>query len=201
MDDLGFVQRCIKGDKLARSEFTDKYSRLIYNYIHSILKLKGASPVPEDVADLFQEIFIFLAKDNFKKLRSFKAKNGCSLASWLRQVVVNYTIDYLRKTKAAVSLDEENSEELSLKDILTDSALPVSETVIQKERITSLKDCIKELESADKYFLELHLNQDLSLEELRRHLRISRGAVDMRKSRIIERLRECFKGKGFALDF
>ena len=39
------------------------------------------------------------------------------------------------------------------------------------------------------------------LEVLKEHFRVSRGAIDMRKSRIIDRLRECFKHKGFALDF
>ena len=72
---------------------------------------------------------------------------------------------------------------------------------ISREKINQLKDCIKGLNADDKYFLELHLNRGLSLAELKGVLRISRGAIDMRKSRIIGRLRECFKSKGFLLDF
>ena len=62
-----------------------------------------------------------------------------------------------------------------------------------------LEDCISRLDSDDRYFLELYLNRGFSLEELKGILRAARGAVDMRKSRIIERLRDCFRRKGFVL--
>ena len=202
MNDLELVQSYTKGDKRTWDEFVEKYSRLIYKYIHSVLQSKGINHFSQDdINDLFQDFFLCLVKDNFKKLRSFKAKNGCSLASWLRQVVINFTIDYIRKFKPVVSLDEETDDGLSLKDILTDGSSFISDILADKERLTHLKDCIERLDTDDKYFLELHINRDLGLEELRDILKLSRGAVDMRKSRIVERLRECFKSKGvFGLD-
>ena len=201
MDDLEFVQSCVRGDKRAWDEFVDKYSRLIYNYIYRVLNTKGAHLAQEGIDDLFQEIFLALLKDNFKKLKSYQGKNGCSLATWLRQVTINFTIDYLRKIKPAVSLDEETDDGLSLKAILADNAEPVTATLAAGEKINQLKDCIKGLDRDDKYFLELHLNRGLSLDKLKGVLRISRGAIDMRKSRIISRLRECFESRGFRLDF
>jgi RNA polymerase sigma-70 factor (ECF subfamily) len=202
MSDLEFVQRCIKADKLAWDEFVDKYSRLIYNYIHSVLKIKGFILTEENIADLFQDILFSLVKDNFKKLGSFKGKNGCSLASWLRQVVINSTIDHIRKSRAVTdSLDEENNDGLNLKDILRDDSIPVSDSLIQEEKLARLKGCIEELDNDDKYFLELHINRELGPDEMKRLLGISRGAIDMRKFRIISRLKECFKSKGFKLDF
>lgn len=201
MDDLEFIQRCVKRDKPAWCEFVTKYSRLIYNYIHSVLKVKGSILTQENINDLFQEIFLALVKDNFKKLRGFKAKNGCSLASWLRQVTINYTIDYLRRAKPVISLDEENDDELNLKDRLADDAIPVTDALANEERLIQLKDCIEKLDTEDKYFIELHINQGLSLEELKGIFRISRGAIDMRKVRLVDRLRECFRSKGFELDF
>lgn len=201
MNDLEFVQRCVKGDKQAWCEFIDKYSRLIYSYIHTILEVKGINQLNQDnVNDLFQEIFVSLIKDNFKKLRSFKAKNGCSLATWLRAVAVNFTIDYIRKYSPLVSLDEETDDGFSLKDILADTAGSVTNKLCDEERIAHLKDCIQELDNDDKYFLELYINRGLGLEELKDIFRLSRPAIDMRKSRIINRLRECFKSKGFMLD-
>ena len=96
MDDLEFIQQCASGDKKAWDEFVDKYSRLIYNYIYSVLKTKGLTLAQENIEELFQEIFFSLIKDDFKKLKSFKGLNGCSFASWLRQVTVNFSIDYIR---------------------------------------------------------------------------------------------------------
>jgi RNA polymerase sigma-70 factor (ECF subfamily) len=200
MDDLEFIQRCVNGDKQAWDEFLKTYSRLIYSYIYSVIKLKGSILTPENINDLFQEIFLSLIKDNYKKLRSFKARNGCSLASWLRQVVVNHSIDYLRKFKPVASLDQEDEDGFSLKELLRDDSPSIREVFNSEENLAHLKDCIAGLSNDDKYFLELHINQGLRLEELKEHFRLSRSAIDMRKSRIIDKLRECFKGKGFALD-
>jgi RNA polymerase sigma-70 factor (ECF subfamily) len=201
MDDLEFIRRCVNGDKQAWDEFVSKYSRLIYNYIHSVLNTKGYTLMQDQIQDIFQEIFYSLIKDNFKKLKTFKAKNGCSLASWLRQVTLNFTIDYLRRIKPTFSIDEETEDELSLKDILTDSLPSVPDALSQKEKLGSLKECIEGLSKDDKYFVELHINRGLALEKLKDILMLTRGAIDMQKSRIINRLRECFRAKGFALDF
>ena len=199
MNDLEFVRRCVKGDKRAWNEFVERYSSLIYNYIHSVLKIKGRTPAEDNVNDLFQEIFLSLAKDNFKKLSSFQARNGCSLASWLRQVTVNFTIDYIRKLKPLVSIDAETDDGFSLAEILTSNSPSVTDVLSQEERLTHLKDCIDKLALDDKYFLELHIHRGLGIEELKAWFKISRPALDMRKSRIIERLRDCFKRKGFVL--
>jgi RNA polymerase sigma factor (sigma-70 family) len=201
MTDLEFVQKCVKGDKLVWDEFVDKYSRLIYNYIHSVLKVKGANSFNQDnINDLFQEIFLSLTKDNFKKLRSYRARNGCSLASWLRQVVINFTIDYIRKFKPLVSIDEETDDGFSLKEILRSDSASVTDKLSHEERLIHLKDCIERLDNDDRYFLELYINKGLDLEALMGVFKISRGAVDMRKSRVIDRLRDCFKHKDFELD-
>jgi len=178
MDDLGFVQRCVKGDKPAWDEFLRKYSRLIYNYINNLLSTRGYAFTQQHLDDIFQEIFCSLIKDNFRKLSSFKAKNGCSLASWLRQVSINFTIDYMRKTKSIVSIDEETDNGASLKDILADSSVTIPDALSQEERIEKLKDCIEELGKDDKYFIELHINQGLGFQELKDVLGVLRGAFD-----------------------
>jgi len=64
-----------------------------------------------------------------------------------------------------------------------------------------LDDCIEALDSGDKFFVELNFNQKVSLEIIRDFLKLSRGAIDMQKSRLMQRLKDCFKRKGFALDF
>jgi RNA polymerase sigma-70 factor (ECF subfamily) len=202
MDDLGFVQSCVNGDKKSWDEFVDRYSRLVYNYIHSTLALKGTNQFkPDSINDLFQEIFLSLVKDNFKKLRSFKAKNGCSLASWLRQIAINSTIDYMRRHKPTLSLDQESEENFSLKDIIANDSISAKDMLTDEEKLESLKDCIEKLDIDERYFLELHINRDLALEDIKDMLGISRGAADMRKSRIIDKLKRCFKSKGFMLDF
>ncbi|MDD5505293.1 MAG: sigma-70 family RNA polymerase sigma factor [Candidatus Omnitrophica bacterium] len=201
MDDLRFVQACVKGDKQSWDEFLSRYSRLIYNYIYSVLAVKGRSLPTEQVEDIFQEIFYSLIKDNYKKLTSYQGRNGCSLASWLRQVTINFTIDYLRKLKPMLSIDIEVEEGYSLKDVLGDLSRDAAEFLTDQDRRKTLLECVDLLEAGEQYFMELFLNQGLNLEQIREFFKINRGAVDMRKSRIFQKLQDCFKKKGFKLDF
>ncbi|MFH1190826.1 MAG: RNA polymerase sigma factor [Candidatus Omnitrophota bacterium] len=197
MDDLKFVQGCLKGNKQSWSEFISRYSRLIYNYIYSVLSVKGRSISTDQVEDIFQEIFHALIKDSYRKLSTYQGKNGCSLASWLRQVTINFTIDYLRKLKPILSLDVENEDGFTLKDTLKDFSPGATEFLNDQDKRKTLQECISLLESDEQYFLELFLNQGLALEEIKDHLKINRGAVDMRKGRIFQKIQDCFKKKGF----
>jgi len=200
MNDLEFVQQCAKGDSLSWDEFLTRYSRLIYKYIHSVLNSKGFTSHQEHTEDIFQGLFSALIQDDYKKLKSYQAKNGCSLASWLRQVTVNFTIDYLRRLKPVISLDAENDEGLNLKDTLADTGFSVPELLAREERFKGLEECIEGLNNQARLFIALNINQGIKLEVLRKFLNLSRGAIDMQKARIIEKLKECFKKKGFKLD-
>ena len=202
MDEQEFIQRCLKQDRAAWDEFVDRYSRLIYNYIYSIFKIKGVSSKPDIICDLFQEIFLSLIKDNFRKLRQFKGKNNASLASWLRIITINFCLDYFKKEKKSdLSLEEDfNNEGFSLKDILADQCILADKHLTDQESLQQLYECIDSLGVQDRYFLEMHIYQNVNLKDLQTTLGISRSAVDMRKSRLIQKLRDCFKDKGFQLE-
>ncbi|OQB09744.1 MAG: RNA polymerase sigma factor SigW [Candidatus Omnitrophica bacterium ADurb.Bin205] len=197
MDDLEFVHKFVKGDIQAREEFLKRYSRLIYNYIYHVLTVKGLKDYLTYVDDIFQGFVLFVIEDDCKRLKSFKARNNCTFATWIRQLTINFTRDYLRKIKPLFSIDAEINDEQSLKDILADNSLPVRESLSIEERLRVLDYCIDLLTRDEKYFLELNFNQGVSLEVLRDYFKVSRGAIDMQKNRIIKKLKECFKGKGF----
>ena len=131
MSEREFIQRCLKNDKAAWDEFVDRYSRLIYNYIYSVFKIKGIAPSSDTINDLFQEIFLSLIKDNFQKLRQFKGRNNASLASWLRVITINFCLDHLKKEKKLSSSLEEDSkgEGLSLGDIIADQHILADESL------------------------------------------------------------------------
>ncbi len=197
MNDLEFVRKCSTGDKRSWDEFVDRYSRLVYSYIHSVFVNKGISVTQENIDDLFQEIFLSLLKNKFQKLKTFQAKNGSSLASWLRQVTVNYVIDYIRGLRPMVSIDQDNEDGIGLKDVLADSSSSIKDKLSAKDKLIQLKECIENLSQDDKYFVELHVSQGLDLDRISDHLGVRRGTLDMRKTRILERLRDCFRSKDF----
>ena len=198
MDDQELIRKCIAGDRQACEEFLRVYHRLMYRYIHATLKGHGVYGHQANPDDLYHDLFVFLFEQNCRKLESFQGRNGCSFASWLRLVVVNFVLDRLRKLKtASVSLDEDGGEGADIKEILTDMALDAADSLSDKEGQKSLEECIGLLDTKDKYFLELHLYQEIDLEQLAGIFQVSRPALDMRKSRIFGKLRDCFKNKGY----
>ncbi|MDD4908222.1 MAG: sigma-70 family RNA polymerase sigma factor [Candidatus Omnitrophica bacterium] len=203
MDELRLIKRCVIKDKQAWDEFVDEYSRLIYNYIYAILRVKGREPGVESTADIYQGLFLSLCENNFKKLRNYQARNNCSFPSYLRVITINFTLDYLRKNnKIPLSLDEDLAQEgLSLKGILADNKPLLDETVLIKEKYDQLADCIKVLTAQEKYLVQMHIYQGLDMGELAKLFKASRGSLDMRKSRILEKLKNCFRRKKFMLDY
>jgi RNA polymerase sigma factor (sigma-70 family) len=90
---------CIRGDKASWDEFVQQYSALVYHTIRKTFDLHHAKRRDTVVEDLFQEFFVAILRDDFKKLRDFRGERGCTLASWLRLVTVRLTIDFLRRDK------------------------------------------------------------------------------------------------------
>lgn len=198
MKDFELIRECIKNDKKAWETFVSKYSRLIYNYIYSVLKDNNINHSEDKVNDLFQEFIFVLIKDDFKKLKIFQGFNGCSFASWLRVLTVNFVLDYIKKIKKIYSFKDDMA--VDLEDSVECQKELVNQKVIYDEQLFHLKDCVSVLDIQDKYFLEFYLDKMLSLDEIKLILGVSRAAVDMRKSRILNRLKQCFKKKGFVFD-
>lgn len=199
MDDVIFAKKCAGGDPAARNEFLAKYSRLIYKYILSVSRAYGRPQAADHADDIFQDFFCFLFADNGRKLLSFQGRNGCTLASWLRLVAARFTLDYLGKLKPLLSIEEDVPGAGSLKGILADAAQGASAVLMRDEQMDNLKECIETLETDDKYFIEMHIHRGVGLDALKEHLRTTRPALEMYKSRLIGRLRECFRKKGYVI--
>lgn len=196
-EDVEFARSCVSGDPYAWDMFVERYVKLIYSAVYATVRLKGQESRASDfVKDICQDIFAFLQKDNCKKLRTYQGKNGCSLASWLRLVTVRQTIDYLRRQKKDISLDASDDEGKSLADFLAACGISARDSLIKKDLYGHLSTCIDKLPIDDKYCVELLFYQRLLPEEVGQTLGISRQAVDMRKMRLLAKLRECFQKKG-----
>ena len=194
MEDLKFVRRCLSKDRRAWDEFIQRFSGLIYSYILGVFKSRTSHHFKaNNIEDAFQDFFIYIRKNNCKKLRTFQGRNGCTLASWLRQVVIHFSLDYIRGFRGHLSLDQAYNGEGNIKDTIFDQSGSIRDKMIKQERITRLKKCIQALDRDQRLFLELHLNKGVAVDKLAKLFRVSRGALDMRKARIIGVLRRRLK--------
>jgi RNA polymerase sigma factor (sigma-70 family) len=173
---------CLKGEKAAWDAFVLQYSALVYHTIKKTLALYHVPPEDDRVEDLFQEFFLAILRDDFKKLRQFRGEYGCSLASWIRLVSARLTIDSLRKRDA-------------LAPKATDPPDPVDSLLGQEEE-RLLLEAVDALSPKDRIFVDLCFRQSLPPEEIAGIFHMSVGTVYTQKSRILAKLRKTLRKSG-----
>jgi RNA polymerase sigma factor (sigma-70 family) len=184
VNEAQLLQGCIAGDKQSWDIFVKHFSRLIYHSIYKTLRVNDKPTAPDDVNDLFQDIFTAFCADRCKKLRVFDPEKGLTLSSWIRMIAVRTTIDHIRKSKDTASLE----------DIPIAPSQPGNqESVMDRESQESLQGLLEELPVKDKLLIELSYMRELPPEEVARMLHISVGAFYTRKNRIIEKLKNLIR--------
>ena len=116
----------INGLKGGDSHVTEAFFYGLCNYMLNDIKyslLQGQV----DYDELVNELFIFLSKDNWRKLDTFEGKNGSCLCTWLTRLVWRYfnrqrdrilgkdtcDIDSIRMPKGSDGLDAEMSVDIN----------------------------------------------------------------------------------------
>ncbi len=177
------ITGCIRGDKAAWDAFVQQYSPLVYHTIRKTFVTYHAESTSDLVDDLFQDFFLAIVADEFKKLRQFRGDNGCTLASWLRMVAARLTIDELRKR---VTSRADAPLELAQPDD-TDCA------AITDEQLNALSQAIESLPPKDRLLIQFCFRQNLSPPDVAKLLKTSVPAVYTQKSRILSKLRAILK--------
>ena len=181
-----FVAACVRGDKPAWDAFVVQYSALIYHTIKRILGLYHAEPRSDVIEDLYQEFFVAIVCDDFKKLRQFRGDKGCSLASWLRLVCARLTIDFLRRQRSTQA-------ELA-QDVFEDRE--ATDPLISEEEERRLSQAIQALPPRDRILIELCFHRNLSPQDIAGLLKISVNAVYTQKSRVLDKMRQKLRLNG-----
>ena len=188
------VIRCVKSDKRAWDEFVDKYKGIIYDAIIKTFHFVGYENTEDAASDLFQEVFSSLLKNDCEKLRSFKWKNDCSLASWLHVVSKNVTFDYLRKsfargkiTESLTAVDEDVPEDYQIETSIDADILQKLE---DEEKLGIFEKALKTLPKEDFLVINLIYLRGISHENAAKVLGKSVDALYMQKKRIIDKIKK-----------
>lgn len=144
------IERCRKGDAQAQFELYKLYYKPMYNIcIHMV----GNEVEAEDV---MQEAFL----KAFTKIDTYEGK--VSFGAWLKKIVINRSLDQLKKRKVKfVELNEKIPEEEPV-------SIEISE--IQMEQ---LKKAIQQLPDGYRVVLSLYLLEGYDHEEISQILGIS----------------------------
>jgi RNA polymerase sigma factor (sigma-70 family) len=181
------IAGCLRSDKAAWDSFVLQYSNLVYHTIKKTLSLHHVDPRADLVEDLYQEFFLSLLRNNYKKLRQFKGAHGCSLTSWVRILAARSTIDFLRKQTPT-------SGEVA--GVLTRHSSDPAEPLLNEEQERLLNQAIQTLSPRDRILLDLCYRQALPSEKVAALLKTSVNAVYTQKSRVLEKIRVVLSRSG-----
>ena len=173
------VVECKQGSKKACYELYRLYSKAMLNVAFRIV---GNIAEAEDV---LQEAFV----DAFSKLKDFRQDTTFGL--WLKQIVVNRSINMLRKRK--MELVDMESDQL---ENIPDEEFEDDEDV--QYQAARVKDAIKQLPEGYRLVISLYLLEGYDHEEIGQILNISENTSRTQFLRAKRKVIEILNRKGIA---
>lgn len=171
------VEKCKANDRTAQMQLYRKYCDGMY--IVAMRFVKNG----DDAEDILQESFI----KAFQKIHQFKG--DVTFGAWLKRIVVNKSIDFLKAKKdQEVSLDEGY-----LQVVAEDDNWNVSATI----SIEHVRCAINGLQDKYKYVVLMFLVEGYDHQEIAQVLEISESACRTRLSRGKSHLKELLKGNKY----
>ena len=170
------VNECRTGSRKAQFELYKLYANAMYNVA---LRIVNDDAEAEDV---LQEAFL----DAFNRIKDFRQETTFGL--WLKQIVINRSINYLRKRKAEfVSIEEV--------EVADEPSYDESETVLKVEAI---KVAMNELPDGYRVVLTLYLFEGYDHEEIAHILKITENTSRSQYLRAKRKLNSLLETKGVA---
>jgi RNA polymerase sigma-70 factor (ECF subfamily) len=165
----------MQGSRAAQFELYKLYAKAMYNVALRILNYE------EEAEDVLQEAFL----DAFTRIVDFRQETTFGL--WLKQIVINKSINYLRKRKMEfVSTDE-------ISEVPDEDSFDDSEVQLQAEEI---RTAITHLPDGYRVVLSLYLLEGYDHEEIAHILKISENTSRTQYMRAKKKLKSILEQKG-----
>ena len=175
------IDACRKGDRNAQFKIYKLYYKAMFN---TSLRIVNDTAEAEDI---MQESFL----DAFQRLHSYTGTG--SFGSWLKRIVINRSLDYLRKLKDTVSIDDGDFD-------IPDTIEENGEEEI-RFRAEEVKKAILLLPGEFRVVLSLFLLEGYDHEEIAQILKISNQLSRTRFSRARRKLLDVLKENNFKNTF
>ena len=169
------IEACKRGDQKAQFEIYQLYYVAMYN---TSLRIVGD---PDDAEDVMQESFL----KAFNKLKTYRGE--VSFGAWLKRIVINKALDFLRLKKEQFSLDEVGE--------IVEEPDDLPETMEVAYRAETIKRAIQSLPEGYRIVLSLILLEGYDHEEVSGILNISNATSRTQYHRAKKKLLELLKNR------
>lgn len=172
------IDDCKAGNSQAQFKIYQYYYKAMYNTCYRMLN--GS----HEAEDIMQDAFL----QAFKNITMYKEE--VSFGAWLKRVVINKTLDFLRKNK--INFDELNEQTTRN---LEKNEEEYSDEYQEKtnDKINVIKKTISEMPEKQRVLLTLYLFEGYDHEEISEFLEMSHSAVRTGYSRAKRKLQELLK--------
>jgi len=170
---LDLVEACKRGDQKAQFELYRLYNAAMYN---TTLRIVGDS---DDAEDVMQEAFL----KAFTRLDSYRGE--VSFGAWLKRIIINKALDFLRLKKEKLSLEDAGE----IGEIIDEP----SDTVDVEYKAEAIKRAIYHLPEGYRIVLSLILLEGYDHEEVSSILNISNATSRTQYHRAKKKLIELLK--------
>ena len=168
------VERCKQGDSRAYAALYQKYAKAMYNTSLRIVNNTG------DAEDVTQEAFT----DAFRSLGDFHYKS--TFGAWLKRIVINKSINYLRKRK----MDLIDIEKTNIGHLPEEQGMDEQEIQMKVEDI---KKAVTLLPNGYRTVLTLYLFEGYDQEEIAEILQVTHATVRTQYMRAKQKLLQHIK--------
>jgi len=175
------INACKAGDRNAQFKIYKLYYKAMYN---TSLRIVNDTMEAEDI---MQEAFL----QAFNRIHSYTGEG--SFGSWLKRIVINKSLDVIRKRKIQVSLEEESME---FPDIIEENR----EEEIRLQ-LAEVKEAIGELPEEYSVIINLFLLEQYSHEEISEMLNITNNLSRTRLVRAKQKVQKILKEKKLKSSF
>jgi len=172
---LDLINECKTGSRTAQYKIYKLYYKAMFN-----TSLRIVNDIAE-AQDVMQESFL----DAFQKIDTYSGEG--SFGSWLKRIVVNNSLDVLRKSKDIISLDDNEIDLIAEED-------QVDETEIQFQ-VDEIKKAIMLLPDEYRVVISLFLLEGYDHEEISTILNISNNSSRTRYSRARQKVLQILKAE------
>lgn len=168
------IRRCKRGDSKAQFELYTQYYKGMYNVSRRIVNDSA------EAEDIMQESFLTA----FNKMESFKG--DVTFGSWLKRIVVNRSLDALRRRK--MNLEEIKEGVFLMEDEIDDKKE-------EEDKVRLIKRIVSKMSETNRVLISLHLFEGYPHEEIAELLDMKHGAVRTAYLRAKKKLQELLKAE------
>lgn len=170
--DRKLVERVQKGDQRAFRELFDQYNRRAFAVAIGVVKNK------QDALDVVQEAFIKV----HRHIHNFQGSS--SFYTWLYRIVMNLSIDHVRKAKRVRDLDYDDGVGRDAGNVAGDGALLPTvldgnprKAVMRRELSEAIQAALEQLPEYHRAVILLREVEGLSYEEMAEILKVPKGTI------------------------